>query len=362
MQSPRARRAVLRRLLLIGGVVSGIACAFWQRAVLYRVHVVDFAARQRNEYAWTGRRDMALDDYIRYKTEGHLVRKEGAAWKALCDVPAADEDYRFFLPRHGPLHELADDLDGAFVYVAIECGGRLTYLEVVLSRPGGSPVAPSRLRYPMRRFAFGILLAGLSGYFLVPWPKRDPDVVAYARFIGAVLPDLGIGTLFIAAFFTMPWLIVPSESGTSHPLVFDGGWAILTLIMWSFGGFGLAVHIVAAWYEVLSIRIGEDGLVITSLVGVEAVSFSDIERLTLGVRQPPKALVKAGFLLSLVNWRAAGPTLLVASRSDPSLCLVRRSGRTRSFSLTGIYHVERLVMALQQAHICVDPKFESLED
>ncbi len=360
MQSPRARRAILRRVFLIGGVLLGVASVFWQRAVLYRVRIENFADRQQHEYAWTGRRDISVDEYIRYKTEGHLVHKDGPAWQDLSDRLAADGEYHFFLPDHRPLSELAEDLDGSFVYVAIPRDDQLVYLDVVLSRPSSSPKAPSRLRYPFRRFAPGIFLAGFLGYFLVPWPKRDPDIVAYARFVGAMLPDIGIGILFVGTFFTLPWLVVPGEADTSHPLAIDGGWIILTSTMWGFCLFGLAIHFIAAWYETLSIHVAGDHVRVESLLGAETIAFSDIERLTLGIRQPPKTLVKAGFLLSLVNWRAAGPTLLVASRSDPTLCLVRRNGQTRSFSLTGIYHVERLVAACKDAQIPVDPEVESL--
>jgi len=83
--------------------------------------------------------------------------------------------------------------------------------------------------------------------------------------------------------------------------------------------------------------------------------FADIERVTCGVRGPPRALIKAGLLVSLLNWRAAGPTLLVAGRSDPILCLVTRDGRQRTFGLTAMYHLDRLIAAATQAGIPVDP-------
>ena len=359
MQTARARRAILRRALLVAGIILGIVCAFWQRAVLYRIRAVDFADRQQREYAWTGRRTMPLAQYIAQKTEGHLLYRDGEAWLDFYDMVAGGGGYQFFLPRHAPLDDLVDHLKGPFTYVALNHGVRTTYLDVVAARPDGSPAAPTHLRYPLRRFALGVFLVGLAGYMLIPWPRRNRDTVGYARSIGALVPDLGVGTLFIGVFFTLPWLIVPGEAGTSHPLVLDGGWIILTLAMWGLCLFGLAILGVAAWYEARAIHVGETDLTIESILGTERIAFTDIERVTCGVREPPKALVTAGYLMSLINWRAAGPTLLVASRSDPLVCIVTRDGKQRNLSLTGLYNLERLIAAMKKADIPVDPELES---
>ena len=350
----RARRAILRRGFLVAGVVIAVVFALWQRAELYRVSAVDFAQRQRRESAWTGRRQVELVEYIQGKTAGHLLRCDGLAWTDLYRGVAVDGEYRFFLPTQPPLNEISDHLDDSFTYVALEYEGKTTYLDVVPVRPGDSTSAPVSLRYPLRRFALVVFLLGLLGYIFVPWPKRDPDVVAYARFIGAVLPDWGIGMLFIGGFFALPWFIVPGAARTSHPLVLDGGWIILTLVMWGFCLFGLAVHGVAAWYEASCIRVAGDHLRIESIRGVEDIPFNDIERLTYGVKGPPRALLKMGLLLSLLTGRATGSAMLAASREDRVIFLAMRDGRRRTFSLTGIYHVERLAIALQEAGVPVD--------
>ena len=356
--TPRAKRAIVRRLFLISGVILGVVFALWQRTALYRVSAVDFAQRQRNEYGWTGRRQMEPTDYIRDRTEGHLLRRDGQGWLDLYREVVASGEYRFFLPSRRPLDEVAGHLNGSFSYVALEHAGTPVYLEVVASRPGDVPAAPVHLRYPLRRFALAVFLAGLLGYFLIPWPKREPDVVAYVRFNGTVLPDLGLGVLFTGVFFALPWFIVPGEAGTSHPLIVDGGWIILTLVMWGFCLFGLAIHGVAAWYEVLRVGVAGNHLVIETLRAVERVDFADIERVDLAVREPPGLLVRAGWLVSLLNWRALGPTLLVASRSDPVIEFVLRDGRRRRLGLTAMCHLDRLISSLKGAGVTVDPGLE----
>ena len=262
--------------------------------------------------------------------------------------------YRFFLPSQSPLNEISDRFDDSFTYVTLEKEGETAYLDVVSVRPGDSTSAPVSLRYPLRRFAPVAFLFGLLGYVLIPWPKRDPDVVAYARFIGAVLPDWGIGMLFVGGFFALPWFIVPGAARTSHPLVLNGGWIILTLVMWNFCLFGLAVHGIAAWYEASCIRIAGDHLTIESIGGVEDIPFDDIERLVYGVKGPPRALLKAGLLLSLFTGRAAGSAMVAANREDRVIGFEMGDGRRRTFSLTGIYHVERLTIALQKAGVSVE--------
>ena len=355
MLTRRAKCAIVRRVFLIGGTVAAVTLALWQQSPLYRVESVDFANRQKEEPGWTGRRQEPLKDYVAGRTEGRLLHRADRAWLVVYEDLARDGQHRFFLPAWPPVNELAGAFEGDFTYIALECDGQTHYLGVTTWHPGDFPVAPAHLRYLWRRFASLVFLVGLLGYLLIPWPKRDPDAVAYARFTGALLPDLGLGMMFVGVFFALPWLIVSCQAGTSHPLILDGGWIVLTLILWGFCLFGLAIHAVAAWYEAWCIRIAGDHLVMESIRGVERVPFADIVRLTHVVREPPRALIRAGLLISLLNWRAAGPTLLVASRSDPVLCLIARDGRRWTFGLTGIRNAERLIDVLQQAGIAVDP-------
>lgn len=74
------------------------------------------------------------------------------------------------------------------------------------------------------------------------------------------------------------------------------------------------------------------------LVRVSAHDFAEAQQ-----RNPPKALVWLGWLVSLLNWRAIGPTLLVATRSDPVLELVARDGRRARITLTALPDAERLL-------------------
>ncbi len=305
---------------------------------------------------------MELADYIKNRTEGRLFMMEGQAWLDLYKEVAALGEQGYFLPDQRPLDELARRLDGSFTYVALKQEGATAYLDVTLVRPGDFPKAPTHLQYPLRPFALGVFVAGLLGYLLIPWPRRDPNVVAYARFTGTQLPDLGVGMILLGLFFALPWFIVPHQTHASHPLVLDGGWIILTLVMWGLSLFGLAIHAVAAWYEAWCVHIGADHLIMESIWSADRVPFADMERLTMGSREPPRALIVAGLLISLLNWRAAGPTLLAAGRKDPVVCLITRDGRRRTIGLTALCNADRLVASLQQAGVAVDPDLLSQPD
>jgi len=360
MLTPRAERAIARRVLLVGGTVLAITLALWQRSELYRVEAVDFAHRQQEEPGWTGRRQKSLPDYIAERTRERLRQQAGPAWLALYEDLSAAGEYRFFLPGWTPLDELDDSFDGRFTYIALQDNEQVRYLSVTAWHPGDFPAAPAGLRYPWRRWAAAAFLAGLLGYFLVPWPRRLPHVASYARLTAAWLPDLVLGLLLVGMFYALPWFIVPDHAGSSHPVVVEGGWLVLTAVLWGFCLFGLAVYAVAAWYEALRVEVAGDHFVLESLWATERVDFADIERADLAVREPPKALVRAGLLIGLLNWRALGPTLLMAGRADPVIDLVLRNGQHRRLGLTGLLHLPYLTAALQRAQVPVDPHLAAL--
>jgi hypothetical protein len=114
--------------------------------------------------------------------------------------------------------------------------------------------------------------------------------------------------------------------------------------------------LVTAWYEAWCIHMAEDHLVVESLRAVEQIAFADIAQVQRVLCEPPKALVKAGLLIGLLNWRALGPTLLLAGRRDYVVELVLRNGRRQRLGLTGVCHLDRLLSALLKAGVPTDPE------
>ena len=349
----RSQSAVLRRLILIGSILLAVAFTFYTRPLLYRIRAVDFAREQQQEPAWKSARSKSLAEYIEDQTRDRLIRLSNPQWTALARRLHESGRMIFQRPDRPPFNQLADRFTGDFTYLLVESDPRPAYLALTASRPGDYPPAPSALRHPLRRFAPWLLVVALAGYLLIPWPKRRPDVVGYSRFVAALMPDF-LGLLFTVVFFLPPWPIVIEAADAAHPLQVAGGWIVLTVIMWSLSLFGLAIHAVAAWYETLCIRILDDGLEINSLRGHRRIPFNDILRAEQGYKDPPKALVRAGMFMSLLTWRAAGPTLLVASRTDVQLVLTLRNGRQHRFTLTGIHHLDTLLDTLKRRNIPVE--------
>lgn len=346
----RAERAVVRRVSLVGGTVLALTCALWQESELYRIEAVDFASGQQVEPGRTGRRQQSLEDYLEPRTKGRVLEKSGQVWRDLYREVEMAGPNRFFLPDWAPLHELAGAFDGTFTYIALRDAGRTRCLSVTAWRPGDSPAPPDRLRYPWRRFDALIFLTGLLGYALVPWPRRYPHLVAYSRTTTALLPDLLVGMPLVGVFYTLPWLVVPAQAHMSHPVVVEGGWIVLTAVMWGLTLLSMAIHAVAAWYEALCLDVAGDHLVVESLGGTERIDFADIEAVDLGLRTSPR------FLVCLLNRRALGPILTMAGRRGRVMEIVLWNGRCRRFRLTGAYHLDHLVAALGQAGVTVDPQ------
>ncbi len=155
-------------------------------------------------------------------------------------------------------------------------------------------------------------------------------------------------------------LIVSGMSTTGGLLDAEGGWLWLTLILWAFCVFGLAIFFVAARYTARQVRLLPDRLQWVTLAGCRDLPFADIVSVDLGAVRTPRAVTRLGCLVSLFNWRAAGPTLLAASRSDSVLRLTARDGRSFALVLTALHGLGRLLAALRHAGVPMSDEAEKL--
>jgi len=373
---------ILRRVFLLAGVLTGVWSYLAPVPALVSVSYQDFAARQKKEPAWKGNRELPLEAFIAKKTEDHLIRVDGAEWEALlagarAALAAAEEhtaspaewrervgtDYArrnlYFRKDDAPVRDVLGKFRG-FTYVVVGEPDATRYLNVSVQDPESfKGDAPTALAYPRRDVALWPFLAGIGLYLLIPWPRRGEKTVSYARVGASWLPD-GIGFMLTTTFFGLPLLIVPYMATSGELLDTEGGWIVFTLIVWAFGLFGVAIHGAAAWHTKLQVEILPDGLRRTTLFGSREYRFENIERVGLRVKQAPKALVKLGWLIAFFNWRAAGPTLLMASRSDAVLDVACRGGGGFRLGLTALENLDVLVDALDEAGVAVDDDVRKL--
>lgn len=355
--TPKALYAAARRLCLLAGIILAVTTCFLARPELYRLARVDFTEDQSNERGWSDHKDDPLDEYIAYKTENRVVSVSGQAWQDVLQKLSTKE-FTFVNPIDAPFADVDNQFDNQFTYVKLDHNGQEAYIELTVSRPGDYPNPPSALRYPWRQYSLIMLLAGLVAYFVIPWPRWDAQTAAYGKLRIAWIPDLLIGSLFVGLFYALPWLIVPSMAGTSHPFVTDGGWIILSGIFCAFALFGIAIYIVDLTYETKSLTLKNDQVQIGSFAGIKSIALHDIQEIACGQVQPPKALVKAGLLMGLISWRVLGPTLLVAGRHDSTIDVILKNGKKHSLVLTCLKNWEPVLKAMKQAGISVSDDFE----
>jgi hypothetical protein len=372
---------IVRRVLLLAGVLGAVWCALWPEPALVQVTAQDFAKDHARRPRFADMEPQSLEAFIVERTKDRLVRVEGAEWEALVRatrtlaaegrvetslVPRVGGSYSrdslYYRPDEAPVNALAGELndDHPFTYAALASDGRTEYLAVTFQRPkDAGRCAPAWLLHPLRRYALWALVVGLACYVLLPWPRRTAEMVYYSRMRATILPD-GMGTVLVAFFFALPLLIIPSTSPT--PDLFDaaGGWGVLTIILWVFAAFWLSIHAVAASYGAFRLELLPEGLRRVTLWGEAWFPYAGMESVGLGTRGGSGKLAAIGFLASLLNWRAAGPTLLAASRTEGVMEIACQDGRRLRLGLSTLHGAERLLAALQNAGVAVDPKLEKL--
>lgn len=333
---------ILRRVLFLGGI---LLAAWWFCMAgdpLWRVHPARFDANpDSSEFT----DDPAI---IAKATKDRLIRVSGPAWEAfLGDVTATfsgkspglrahlsrdtGTSYLFFPAATAPLELLSSRLGprNPFSYIVHSANGRDQYFEIVTLPPKDvSRYAPAAFVYPHRQRAGWILLAALSAYWLLPWPKYGPRTLSYSRPRAVVVPDF-MGAVLTTLFFVMPVLVVGANfSGPAADGLFDleSGWIWLTAVMWFMALFGISITFTALWYAVFRLDLREDGFRSQSLFGIRDCTYAEITKADFSVWSLPAWLKWTMLLVGLFNWRLLGPVLLGATRENRRIVIHRQSG------------------------------------
>ena len=368
---------ILRRLVALVCLVMTIGTALAPQPALLRFGPIDFAHEQKESW-FEDERQLALEDFIAQETEGRLLSVQGSAWTTFFGEFADAVSGRFaawqgrlnvgwsagsrvyFRPDEPPASEIARavDANGGFSYLALAGPTGAQYLTATYARPRDMlDDAPADLLYPLRRYSLWFLLAGLAVYVVLPRRKRDSGALAYSTVRAVILPDL-VGLLLAGVFFALPFLIVPSNSSSADVLDPDGGWIVLTLVCWMFAVGGVVIVGVAARYAAFSIVPGNDGLDVTSWRGRARYRYADMQVARPYARRASKGLIGLGVLATLLNWRAAAPTLALASSDSSGLEIVFRDGRTWRVMADALNGFDRLVGILRDNGVAVDPALE----
>jgi len=389
---------ILRRLVLVVGMVTAGAMLIWPVQTLYSVKTVDFARQQRqdlkrfksavqsvakeagmNESPDIQSPDnVTLEEYVAKETKGRLIEVSGAEWIRLYDETAQTlsgkstvlarhlereftPDHLFFTIDSRPLSELAGRLDDKqrFAYVRIGQDNTARYMSVTFVRSGDAlGHAPGWLVFPQRQNAVWVFLVTLALYLFLPWHRQGSNELRYGQLRSVVLPDI-LGVLLTCAFVLAPILVIPRNASPDqawHLLDFSAGWGFLTLFMWLMALSGLSIIVLVLWYATFSLFVMPDRIRRVTLLGEKEYPFSDMTAVEPVVWALPRWFRLTMFFFGLFNWRLMGSVLLGTMRSAAGIAIRMRDSRTVNVWMEYLQQGEKLLMALRANNITMPPE------
>lgn len=335
-------REIVRRLALIIAIPIGALMIAWPASSLLGLNGVDWEAQRHREIAALlseeARRDINI--YIREQTAGRVValpadqwqdfigqvretlagRPPTPAWNAAAERSEYYHKVRMIYvdpsePLPAKLSALPEMARG-YVYLQLEGeesappGLRLQRLDWSITHSG----APQYLIFPLRHAGWWVILAGVLIYALVPWPRPVENQYCPITPGMAFLIDL-VGVILYGTFLGTWSNLILEPSIPGH-----GEWSqivVFTLVFWGMALAGLAIFVVALWYSTFRLQWDNEGLRQRTLLGEKFQSWNVIRGLSLQpkVYRFAKRVRAVGLLLSVYNWRLAGPALLMQTES-----------------------------------------------
>jgi hypothetical protein len=331
----------VRRWILLAAVSAGLIMAlFVSLKPFLTIEPVDMAAAQKDESRLTERGEylagLPLAEYIAEVTSGQHFEVSGPPWETLlADVrrasldtplPSAWKDHvsrsewdQVYYPRQ--VHFAVDDPAWAGLGLGLTRKGQQTYL--VLKTAAGdsyfsltyhaftdddfsfgsglshSPTPPAAIFRPLRRFAIWPVLAGLTAYAFLPWPRRRKNALQFQRW-RIVLGDFASFLLFVP-FFALPMLVA---GGAIQGLT--RGW-VLAAVMWPLAFAGVWLLFRNGRMAEYCLSWDERGLTLRTSRRDRDIPFAGIKCYQPLVLKPPKWLIVASWLGALAG-RGAGRT------------------------------------------------------
>ncbi len=319
--------------------------------------LADFIARETKDRLLTLEGSPWIDFFNRFES---AVSGETTNWQDRLNVGWSAGTMVYFRPDEPWARDIAPALndDHPFSYLALADPLGVRYLTVTWSRPRDMlDDAPPGLLYPYRGYTLWLVAIGLAVYLLLPRRKRDPQALVYATARAVVLPDI-LGLFLAGFFFALPFWIVPANEANPDVLNPEGGWLILTLVLWAFAAAGVVILAIAARYAAFSILPGPDAVTVTTWRGTTRYPYADMQIARLYVRRASKGWIGLGLLATLLNWRAAGPTLLLATNESHGIEIAMRDGRVWRVAIDALEGLDRLLDRLRDKGVQIDPALQ----
>jgi len=373
---PQTGLEILRSLLFLALTLAGLTLTVYVVPVTLRVDIPDFQHSLKKARFFDQPRP-SLEAYIASRVKDRVIPVQGEAWvglyRKLYDVSRGERVAGFnerlsepalwpnfyFTPDESPVSEIAPRLNhsNSFTYLSLTIDGKTQYLGVTFQCVQDSRrYGPPHIVSPHRRLGLALVTAGFLAYALLPWRRRGAAAAYYRTFNASTLPET-MGVVMTAFFYILPVMIVPEifrEYSMSGVLDLSGGFWF-ALCFWGIGLIFSSMIVIALWYRSWMILIQPLGLKRVTLFSESEMAFDQIAQVHVTAFPPSKWLQRIGWLVSLINWRALGPTLL-ANRTDYGIEIAGRDGASWRVRLPYMTGSTRLVEALRRAGVNVAPE------
>lgn len=371
----------LRRLTILIALPVGVMLIVHTRPQYLRFTAVNWEQRRDREIAALLSEEArgSLSAYVAEKTLGHVVSLPTATWGEFLNA------VRNTLVGHSPTNELRDsfrsqkgartspalmfltsdarfakllvmpELTAGYAYLQLEteASSAPTLLLSIVETRYSMDAPPRQLIHPLRHAGWWVILVGAAIYGLIPWPTEHATEMRFTTPVTSFLADL-VGVLLYGGMIEIWAMLVLQPSVPGH-----GEWSQILVLSSVFGLMacaGVTILLIALWYITLQIEWSDAGLTFRSLRQTTFHSWADIVSLDVAPMSYPyaKKFRALGLLLSLFNWRAAGPALLVQTESRVLRLTTRQSpALTIDIGNTTLRHLWMLIAELEARSIAV---------
>lgn len=348
---------LLRRFLLVICTLAAVSVLMAPAPVLYHVERPDFARElARHPYRWE-HKGQTPEQYMEEETRGLVLALSKEKWQAVADTLRTQRG-SYFKANAPVIKDIVSQMSSRHParYLKEKGAPAGHFLRISMLSPDwyGFKQAPYLYQHPYALWSPLLVLAGLLSYIFLPRRRFDRNTLCYGAGFAAVIgPDL-VAWMFVTGFFTLGLGVGLSAAPDGFFSLLSSNLIVPMFILWAFTLFGLYMFKMAARYAGTGLRCGGDRLIHYLPSGTRTISVGEVDSIRLGHWQASRWVTRLGFLVSLLNWRAAGPTLLNASRHDPQLEVHLKNGTTWTFILTGARNLEPLISCLQREGVTVD--------
>lgn len=365
-------RELIRRILLLGGVLQAIWLFLYAPMGVMDIQAIDWQREHERYYdkpAVRGAVEMGksliqqhegqltLDQFIAKKTADRIIEVGGDDWRRFFDriwaeAPPAAEGYTprtYHSLREEPLASLSPRFgkNAPFHYLRLREAGGERFVGATYRHPSEASRmgAAAMVVYPYRGWSWWFLLGGVACYVGIPWMKRIPGAIRFGRASGVVVPDV-MGLVLTCLFYTLPLLIVPDFCQCTSREIFEEGIGFFILFT-PFCLGGVIILLYAAFYASFQIVILPHGLRRMTPGHAEDFEFAQIASIQPVDQRTPKWLVVLGTLMMFVTWRAIVPANTLRNYHRRGIDILRKDGgKLRIWSdIPGFERIEEALAA-----------------